>query len=47
MADKQFEFDHAVKKQPDVTGAQLQYKLSVLIEKWSVVAEKLKLWERR
>ena len=47
MANKQSDVDQIVEKVPDVTGAQLQYKLSVLIEKWSVVAEKLKLWERR
>lgn len=47
MADKQTDYEHIVEKQLEVSGAQLQYKIGVLIEKWSLVAEKLKVWERR
>ena len=47
MANKQFDFDQIIEKQPEVSSVQLQYKLGILIEKWSVVAEKLKVWERR
>ena len=47
MKNDQPEYEAIVEKQPEVSGAQLQYKIGVLIEKWSVVAEKLKQWEKR
>eukprot|EP00112_Aurelia_sp_Birch-Aquarium-sp1_P006086 Seg1680.12 transcript_id=Seg1680.12/GoldUCD/mRNA.D3Y31 product="Mitochondrial import inner membrane translocase subunit Tim17-B" protein_id=Seg1680.12/GoldUCD/D3Y31 len=47
MENDQPEYEVIVEKQPEVSGAQLQYKIGVLIEKWSVVAEKLRHWEKR
>eukprot|EP00794_Sanderia_malayensis_P004519 gene4519-5115_t len=47
MADNQEEFENVLEKQVDVSGKQLQYKITVLMEKWSHVSTKLHQWQKR
>ena len=30
-----------------ISNAQLQYKISVLVEKWTLITQKLQQWEER
>ncbi|XP_065062306.1 titin-like isoform X4 [Rhopilema esculentum] len=47
MTKEQQQYEMIVEKQPEVSSMQLQYKIGVLIEKWSLVSEKLKQWDKR
>ena len=40
-------YEAIVERQPAVSGGQLQYKIGVLIEKWTIVSFKLQQWEKR